>query len=102
MISKTFKNMKIAETISECKESTKESQGEVFEKVMISLPHLGNIGSVLVGRCWLMFGDLVKLFFKVLCVFFKVLHACAFFGVLRAFFRSFVTRTWYYWFKLEI
>nr|DAT19887.1 MAG TPA: hypothetical protein [Caudoviricetes sp.] len=40
--------MKIAETISECKESTKESQGEVFEKVMISLPHLGNIGSVLV------------------------------------------------------
>ena len=51
MHSKTFKNMKIAETISERKESTKESQGEVFEKVMISLPHLGNIDSVLVRRC---------------------------------------------------
>ena len=47
MSSKTFKNMKIAETISERKEDAKESQGEVFEKVMISLPHLGNIGSVL-------------------------------------------------------
>ena len=39
--------MKIAETILEFKESTKESQGEVFGKVMVSLPHLGNIGSVL-------------------------------------------------------
>lgn len=48
--------MKIADTILEFKEDTKESQGEVFEKVMISLSHLGNIGSVLVGRYWLMFG----------------------------------------------
>ena len=39
--------MKIADAISERKEDTKESQGEVFGKVMISLPHLGDIGSVL-------------------------------------------------------
>jgi hypothetical protein len=35
--------MKIAETILEFKESTKESQGEVFEKVMVSVAHGENI-----------------------------------------------------------
>ena len=39
--------MKIAETISERKEDTKESQGEVFWKVMVSLPHLGDIEPIL-------------------------------------------------------
>ena len=50
------------------------------------LATFGNIGSVSVGRCWLMFGGFSEGLFKVLHAFFKVLHACAFFGVLRALF----------------
>ena len=45
------------------------------------LATLGNIGSVLVRRCCDMidqFGDLVKVFFKVLCAFLKF-YACVFF-----------------------
>ena len=46
MSSKIFENMKIAETILEFKESTKESQGDIFSRVMVSVAHGRNIGKI--------------------------------------------------------
>ena len=71
MSSKISENMKIAETILEFKESTKESQGDIFSRVMVSVSYgrnvLGNINiSLKVLKGVNLFGDLVKVFFKVL------------------------------------
>ena len=66
--------MKIAETILEFKESTKESQGDIFRKVMVSVAHGEDIGriswkeniSLKVLKGVNLFGDLTQVFFKVL------------------------------------
>ena len=71
MSSKISENMKIAETILEFKESTKESQGDIFSRVMVSVAHgEGYQFNISINLKMLkgvnLFGGLVKVFFKVL------------------------------------
>ena len=84
MSSKISENMKIAETILEFKRSTKESQGEVFSRVMVSVANEGDIlRKISVSLKMLkdvnLFGGLTQVFFKVLRMRFLKFYVCALF-----------------------